>query len=155
MCLRRLGRSCRIGVWRKIFWHPGIGSTVIIKKKKKLQSDFVSKNPSSVKVKIVIQVKYSFTRSLRTVGSLFPSFFFCQEDILYKSKLYKYTSSSAVIEVIVAQKNNWKSRTKNEKTNKQKWPFTSKSSFIDSQHIHTLFVDFIKFSIGSKWHYTD
>lgn len=76
------------------------------KKKKKLQSDFVSKNPSSVKVKIVIQVKYSFTRSLRTVGSLFPSFFFCQEDILYKSKLYKYTSSSAVIEVIVAQKNN-------------------------------------------------
>lgn len=32
MCLRRLGRSCRFGVWRKIFWHPGIGSTDIIKK---------------------------------------------------------------------------------------------------------------------------
>lgn len=59
----------------------------------------------------------------------------------------------------MAQRNNQKSRTKNgphEQTNKQNDdPSQGSSLFMDSERIQTLFVDFIKFSIGSKWHYTD
>lgn len=84
-----------------------------------------------------------------------------QEDILYKGDFHKYFSFTAITEVIVALRNYWKSRRKmvliSKQISKNDDTFANKSHCLWIQNLSKLwlFVDFIKFYIGSKWHYTD